>query len=137
MKWVRKHPVLSAIAAVLVLMVAAALIWKASLSSANQERIDAITARGEPASLAALHEFYKAVPTNSNAALFWLEGAAALAPDLSDAAGKITLKRGVRIDPDELRPVIEALAANKEAFALFRRAVALKESRYPINLSQD
>jgi hypothetical protein len=136
MKWVRKHPVLGAIAAVLVLMVAAVLIWKSSLSSANQQRIDAITARGEPTSLAALDQFYKAVPDSNNAALLWLEGAAARTPDLSDAAGKITLQRGARIDPEQLRPLVEALAANKDALALFRRAAALKESRYPIRLNQ-
>jgi hypothetical protein len=136
MKWVRKHPVLSVIAAVLLLSVAAGLIWKATLTSANQQRIDAITARGEPANLAALDKFYKAVPDSNNAALLWLDGSAVLAPNLSDAAGKITLQRGSRIDPEQLRPVIEALAANKDALTFFRRAAALKESRYPISLTQ-
>jgi hypothetical protein len=136
MKWFRKHPILCSIAAVFLLIVAAALIWQSSLTSTNHQRIDAIAARGEPTSLVALDRFYKTVPESNNAAILWLDGVDALTADFSAVASKLNVKRGSRIDSEQLRPVTDALEANKDAFALFRRAAALHESRYPITFTR-
>jgi len=132
----RKLPIFSIILGVLLLFVAALLIWKASLNSANRQRINAITARDEPADAAALDKFYKSVPDAENAALLWLRGAAAASPDLMSVAGQTTLKRGVRLSEQQLKLATEALAANEDALALFHRAATLSHSRYPIALNQ-
>src|SRR5687768_12805274 len=135
MKWFRKHPILGSIAGFLLLIVVALTISNGFLSSGNRKRLDAIAARGEPVTLAALDKFYKPVPDASNAALVWLKGHAALSPDLAALPITIKLQRGVRVAPEQLRIVSEALATNKEALALFRQAAALSQSRYPISLN--
>src|SRR5688572_4145873 len=133
---IKKHPVLTVAFAGLLLLIAAVLVWRISLNSANNRRLQAISARGEPVSLAELDRFYKAVPEGSNAALLWLGGVAALTPELADMAGEIRLKRGARLPEDQLHVAMEALKANTNALALFRRAANLAQSRYPISLNQ-
>ena len=120
----------------LLLVIAAILVWRISLSSANNTRLQAISARGEPVTLAELDKFYKAVPEGSNAALLWLDGVAALTPELVDMTSEITLKRGARLTGNQLHAATEALKANTNALALFRRAAKLPQSRYPISLNQ-
>jgi hypothetical protein len=137
MKWVRQHPFLSAIAGFLLLVIAVVAISNGFLISANKKRLDAITARGEPVTLAGLDKFYKAVPDGSNAALVWLQGHAALSPDLTGFLGTMkSPQRGTRMDPEQLRMVTALLVTNKEALEFFHRAASLPRSRYPISLNQ-
>jgi hypothetical protein len=136
MTFFHKRPVLTVVFAGLLLIVAGIALWRRSLSSANNERLRAIAARGEPTSLAELDQFYKSVPATNNAALLWLQGYATLTNNFGDIAGKFTVKRGVPLNGERLREATEALAANAEAMALFHRAAELSESRYPITLNQ-
>ena len=136
MKRGRKLPVFAVVLAALLLLIAAIAIWRNSLTSANSKRLRAIAARGEPASLAELDNFYKSVPDSNNAALLWLAGAAALTNDLGNIAGNLTMRRGVPLNEDQLGGAAEALAANNEALTLLHKAAKLTQSRYPINLSQ-
>jgi hypothetical protein len=131
----RKLPVFAVIATFLLLVIGIIAAWRASVVSANRDRLRAIAARGEPTSLAELDKFYKAVPDSNNAALLWLRGAAALTNDLGNVASKLSLRRGVALHDEQMREVVEALTANAEALGLFHRAAELTQSRYPINLS--
>jgi hypothetical protein len=136
MKPTRKFPLLRIILGGLLLLMGLGLVWRISISSINRRHIDAITARGEPASLADLNKFYKAVPNESNAALVWLSGVAALTNRIADIAGALTLRRGTPLREDWLEEAAEALAANQKALALFHRAATLDQNRYPVNFAQ-
>jgi hypothetical protein len=131
-----KRPVLTVFVAGLLLLIAVIAVWRLALASANKDRLQAIAARGEPTSLAELDKFYKSVSDQSNAALFWLEGSSALTNGLGDIAGKLSIKRGVALNHEELEDTAQALAANAQALGLFEQAAKLDQSRYPINLSQ-
>ena len=132
----RKHPVLTALVAGLLFFVAVVAIWRSSLSSANNERLRIIESRGEPTSLAALDKFYKSVPDESNAALLWLKGSAALTNNLGNIAGNLSIKRGIPLSEEKRKETAEALAENADALALFHQAARMDRSRYPINLSE-
>jgi hypothetical protein len=136
MKRGRKLSIFGVIAGAFLVLIAVIAIWRGTVSSANSQRLRAIAARGEPTSLPELDKFYKAVPDSNNAALVWLDGAAALTNDLGNIAGKLNLKRGVPLNEDQLRETAEALAVNAEALGLFHRAATLHQSRYPISLRQ-
>src|SRR5688572_30799772 len=133
----RRRPILTVFLTAMLFLVAAIAIWRTSVSSANKDRLRAIAARGEPTSLAELNTFYRAVPDQSNAALLWLKGSAALTNDLGNIAGKLPLKRGVPSNQEQLDEAAEALAANTNALALFHEAVRLDHSRFPITLSHE
>jgi hypothetical protein len=133
---IKKHPVLTTAFAGLLLVIATVLVWRISLNSANNTRLQAISARGEPVTLAQLDSFYKAVPEGSNAALLWLDGVAALTPELVDMTSQLTLNRGAPLTEDQLRAATEALKANTNALALFRRAASFPQSRYPVSFNQ-
>jgi hypothetical protein len=133
----RRRPILTVFLTAMLFLVATIAIWRTSVSSANKDRLRAIAARGEPTSLAELNTFYRAVPDQSNAALLWLKGSAALTNDLGNIAGKLPLKRGVPSNQEQLDEAAEALAANTNALALFHEAVRLDHSRFPITLSHE
>ncbi len=132
----KKRPVLTALVAGLLLLVAVVAIWRSSLSWANNERLRIIESRGEPTSLAALDKFYKLVPDQSNAALLWLKGSAALTNNLGDIAGNLSIKRGIPLSEEKCQEVAEAFADNADALAFFHQAARMDRSRYPINLGQ-
>jgi hypothetical protein len=136
MKRGSKLSVFTVVLAAFLVLIAVIAIWRNSVTSANKDRLRAIAARGEPTSLADLDRFYKAVPDSNNAALLWLDGAAALTNDLVNIAGKLTLRRGVPLNEDQLGELAEALAANDDALTLFHRAARLNQSRYPITFNQ-
>jgi hypothetical protein len=133
---IKKHPVLTVAFAGLLLLIAAVLVWRISLNAANNRRLRAISASGEPVTLEELDQFYKAVPEGSNAALLWLEGIAALTSESAEIARAIPMKRGVRLTEEQLRNARNALEDNAKALALFHRAATLTASRYPISLNE-
>jgi len=133
---IKKHPVLTVLVAGLLFLVAVVAIWRSSLSSANNERLRIIESRGEPTSLAALDKFYKSVPDESNAALLWLKGSAALTNNLGDIAGNLSIKRGIPLSEEKRQETAEALAENADALALFHQAARFDQSRYPVSLGQ-
>lgn len=132
MKRGRKLSVLTVLLAALVLVIGVIAAWRASVVSANNDRLRAITARGEPTTLAELDKFYKAVPDSNNAALLWLDGFAAITNDLGDLAARLTIKRGVPLSEEQVRETAEALADNAEALALFHKAAKRTQSRFPV-----
>jgi hypothetical protein len=124
-----------------VLVVVAFAIWRAGLASANERRFKAIQAAGEPSNSRELNAWYEAVDPAENAALVWLDGISKLDPPLEKNKprpwDRITLPtRGKRLDAAQLKEAEPLLAQNKEALALFRKAAALKKSRYPVDLNQ-
>jgi hypothetical protein len=133
---IKKHPVLTIVVAGLLFLIAVIAIWRISLRSANNNRLRAIAARGEPVDLAALDKFYATVPDSSNAALVWLKGAAAIMTGSDDGLRNFSFRWNMPLSPDQLQSGTEVLSANKEALALFRAAAALPGSRYPLVLSQ-
>jgi hypothetical protein len=136
MKWKRK---LSVVALAFISLLLILIVWRISITAVARHRLNAITARGEPADAAALDTFYKTVPDSENAAIVWLEGVAALEPDPAKPpfwGGKITLpRRGIQTDADVLELAKGLISSNQEAMAIFHRAAALSQSRYPVNLT--
>lgn len=131
----RKHPVLIAFIGLAILIVAFFVVWRISLNAGNNARIRAISARGEPVNLQGLENFYRAAAQNSNAALLWLDGVAALTSEAVETARGIGMKRGARLTEEQLQSARSVLKENRKALALFRRAATLTESRYPILLN--
>jgi hypothetical protein len=131
-----RRPILTVVVAATLFFIAVIAVWRTSVVSANKDRLRAIVARGEPTSFAELDKFYRAAPDQSNAALLWLKGSAALTKNLGDIAGNLSLKRGVALSEEKLPETAEALADNAHALALFQEAAKLEQSRYPGSLSQ-
>jgi hypothetical protein len=131
-----KRPVLTVALAGLLFFVAVIAIWRISIGSANNSRLRAIAARGEPVDLTALDKFYAAVPDSSNAALIWLQAVASISEETNGSLNKVSFKWSVPLTDEELEAGATVLSSNKEALALFRTAAALPQSRYPVNLSQ-
>ena len=131
-----KRPVVTVVVAGGLFLIAVVNVWRMSLASANNSRLLAIAARGEPVDLVALDKFYAAVPDSSNSAPIWLRAAAAIAEDTNGAMTKLTFKWSEPLSDEQLELATTALLLNKEALELFRAAAALPRSRYPVNLSQ-
>jgi hypothetical protein len=115
--------------------------WRVVLGNANDARLRAMKAAGEPASARELDAWYAAVDEKENAALAWLEGIAKLNPPLEKDTpvpwGKIKMPaRGQRLNAPQLQQAAELIAQNQTALAIFRRAATLPGSRYPADLSQ-
>src|SRR5437867_11478693 len=92
MKWKRK---LSIVAVAFICLLCVLIIWRISITAVMRHRLNAITARGEPADAAALNTIYKVVADPENAALLWWDGVAAVAPNPANTAawGEISLPR--------------------------------------------
>ena len=131
-----RRPVLTVLVAGVLFLVAVIAIWRISIGSANNNRLRAIAARGEPVDLAALDKFYAPVPDNSNAALVWLRGAAAMTEDTNRSMSKVSFKWSVPLSDEELEVGVSVVSSNKGALTLFRTAAALPQGRYPVNLNQ-
>ena len=129
------------LAALLVVLTLAFVIWRGSLASANSIRLRAIKAAGEPASARELNEWYEAVNNQENASLVWLDGIARLNPKLDKNQrtpwSRIKLPAsGKRLSPSQLQEAEAIVAENQEPLALFRRATTMTKSRYPVDFSE-
>ena len=131
-----KRPVLTAVVAGVLLLIAVIVIWRMSIAAANKDRLRAIAARGEPIDLVALDRFYAAAPDSSNAALIWLKGAGAITTEPGSQLLNLSIKWHTPLSADQIEAGTNLLSANKEALGLFRAAAALPASRYPVRLSQ-
>lgn len=138
MKRGRKLSVLTVLLAALVLVIGVIAAWRASVVSANNDRLRAIAARGEPTSLAELDKIYKAVPESQNAALLWLSGVAALEPNASNSVWSEVAfpHRGTLPEDEHVQLARRLMSSNAPALAIFRQAAGLTNSRYPVDLSE-
>ncbi len=139
MPWALK--IIIALAALLVLLILAFAVWRATLVSANHQRLKAIKAAGEPVTGRDLDAWYEPVDEKENAALVWLEGVSKLRParvKMQPAAwSRLKLPPpGQRLEPPQLQEVGRFVEENREALELFRRAASMPKSRYPVDLSQ-
>jgi hypothetical protein len=131
-----KRPVLTVVVAGGLFLIAVVNVWRMSLTSANNARLTAIAARGEPVDLVALDKFYAAVPDRSNSAPIWLRAATAILKDTNGAMNKLPFKWSAPLSDEEIELATTVLSLNKETLDLARVAAALPHGRYPVNLSQ-
>jgi hypothetical protein len=123
--------------ALLFLLIVALAVWRVGLASGNGQRLKAIAASGEPATARELDAWYEAVDEKENAALVWLEGIEKLEKGEGTPWTRMKLPpRGQPFGQAQLQMASEALAANTESLAIFRRAAKMPKSRYPVDFSQ-
>jgi hypothetical protein len=140
----RWRTLLFALAGLIVLYFA----YRHGLSAAIQARIDAIHRAGFPATCAELNTWYPQPPAGQNAADLYEEAATHYNKWTSNdtARAKLNLlpvvgiaKFPARTEPlaaDTQRLAAEYLGDNAEALRLLHQAAAVKQCRYPIDLSQ-
>jgi len=111
------------------------------LSDRVETRLAALRAQGFPTTLGELDEWYPAPPLGKNAAVVYRRAFAKFTPrEKTDkelpVVGEADFPEFGKPLPHGVRELIAAyLAENKEGIALLHDAAAVKESRYPIDMS--
>jgi len=136
----RKLKVYHILIALLLIAAAAFALYKFSLRSKLQARIEAIYTAGYPVTLAELDQWYKIPDDAENAAYIILDAFEYYQEpqnsELLPVAGQAELPARTEPLPEEtMKLVVQYLSDNQKALELLHEATAFKHSRYPVDFN--
>ncbi len=124
------------------LLIAAVATVRIFVRAKVNRRMEAIRATGEPVTFVELNDRYR-LPEGENAADYITTGFTYLKLPEKQQQEQLPLfdlralpLRSQRIDPKAQAFVVRVLADNKKALELLRKGAAIRDCRYPIDLSQ-
>ncbi|MHC4575324.1 MAG: hypothetical protein ACYS76_14540 [Planctomycetota bacterium] len=139
----RKIKISHVLIALLVVIIAAFVLFRVSVRAKLQKKLDAIRAAGYPVTWAELDEWYALPDGAENAADYLLEAFACYYKWNDQAAESLPITGDAELPPrteslgEETKTLIAAyLADNNEAVRLLHEGAAVEHCRYPVDLTR-